>query len=95
MEVDWTVTTPSVTAAPDGPESNAKEPLPHARQPDLPKRAGVPPATTWSVQPEQSLAFFAVFRQGATDWTVATLLRASPSWQERPGAGPLERPADG
>jgi len=33
LEVDWTVTTPSVTAAPDGPESNAKEPLPHARQP--------------------------------------------------------------
>ena len=35
------MTTPSVTAAPDGPESNAKEPLPHARQPDLPKRAGI------------------------------------------------------
>jgi len=34
------------------PESNAKEPVPRARQPDLPKRAGVPPATTWLVQPE-------------------------------------------
>ena len=38
--------------------------MPHARQPDLPRRAGVPPATTWSVQPEQSLAFFAVLRHG-------------------------------
>src|SRR5262249_53572743 len=45
------------------PESNAKEPVPRARQPDLPKRAGVPPATTWLVQPEQSLDLFAVVRQ--------------------------------
>jgi hypothetical protein len=28
------------------------ESVPHARQPVLPKRAGVPPATTWSVQPK-------------------------------------------
>jgi len=39
--------------------------VPHARQPDLPKRAGVPPATTWLVQPEWSLACFGIVRQ----WT--------------------------
>jgi len=49
--------------------------------PDLPKRAGVPPATTWSVQPEHSLIFCAVFRQAPAE-TVPALLRASPSWQE-------------
>src|SRR5215831_5758948 len=49
------------------PESNAKEPVPHARQPDLRKRAGVPPATAWLVQPEQSLALFGVVRQRARD----------------------------
>jgi hypothetical protein len=63
-QVGWTVTTPSVTAVPDRPGEQRQEPLPCARQPDLPKRAGVPPATTWSVQPEQSLALFAAFRQG-------------------------------
>ena len=47
------------------PESNAKEPVPRARQPDLPKRAGVTPATIWLVQPEQSLSFFTVFHQEA------------------------------
>jgi hypothetical protein len=39
-QVGWTGTTPSVTAVLTAPESNAKEPMPHARQPDLPKRAG-------------------------------------------------------
>src|SRR6516165_1164962 len=37
--------------------------IPRARQPDLPKRAEVPPATTWLVQPEQSLSRLAIVCQ--------------------------------
>jgi len=47
---NWTAATPSVT-------------VPIVRRPDLPKRAGVPPATTRLVQPGQSLAFFVIMRQ--------------------------------
>ena len=47
---------------------------------------GLPPATTWSVQPEQSVSRLAIVRQRAwpTDWTVATLLRASTFMKESP-----------
>jgi hypothetical protein len=56
-QVGWTVTTPSVTAVPDAPESNAKEPLLGACGGNLIYRSG--PGTTGyqiDVQPEQSLS---------------------------------------
>jgi hypothetical protein len=52
MRWSWTVTTPSVTAAPDGPGGWRQRTLATCAATRLPKRAGVPPAATWSVQPE-------------------------------------------
>jgi hypothetical protein len=62
-QVGWTVTTPSVTAVPDSRGEHAKEPLPRARQPDQPKRAGVPPATTWTASPSR---VYCPFRSSAS-----------------------------
>jgi hypothetical protein len=53
------MTTPPVTAAPDGPREQRQGTPAACAAPGLPKRAGVPPATTWSVQPEESLRLLA------------------------------------
>jgi len=55
--MEWTVTTPSVTAVPGGPswKSRAKEPLPHARQPFYRSGPGYLRLNTWGVQPGVSL----------------------------------------
>jgi hypothetical protein len=59
-QVGWTAATPSETAAPGGPEIAAPKGVPAARAATcLPKRAGVPPAATWSVQPKPTLGFLA------------------------------------
>src|SRR2546426_1434498 len=55
MRWSWTVTTPSVTAVPDGPCRRRQRTLATSAATCLPKRAGVPPAATWSVQPERIL----------------------------------------